>query len=104
MTAEGTASTGLFRSRAQRVPSSASASGGGYLLQFAGSPDAGSGQIEGADRPERPDGATQPGARPLLTAEDIFRPGRNPGQAQEPVGLTRTQPTRLLPPGQRTRW
>lgn len=39
MMAEGTASTGVLASWAQCVPSSASVSGAGWLLQFAGSSD-----------------------------------------------------------------
>src|SRR5437899_5257352 len=61
-------------------------------------------QVERANRSERPDRSAQPGAGPFLAAEDVFRPGRDPGQAQEPVGLSRAQPARLLPPGQRARW
>ena len=44
-------------------------------------PEVGIEQIEGADRPERPDRSTEPGAGPLLTAEHALRPGRDPGRA-----------------------
>src|SRR5437899_9790429 len=40
-------------------------------------------QVERANRSERPDRSAQPGAGPFLAAEDVFRPGRDPGQRSE---------------------